>query len=100
MRIFVDVMEVQGQDVVLAANVHAIMVLIHAKDPVVGCVEEVGEVMCSASGSQFCMETNVPINDSCSHICTLRHTHPCATFLTPLLHSHADLSDGFPPTPQ
>ncbi|MEQ2177163.1 hypothetical protein GOODEAATRI_000985 [Goodea atripinnis] len=29
-----------GQDVVLAANVHAVMVLIHTEDPVVGCVEQ------------------------------------------------------------
>lgn len=29
MRFLVDVMEVQGQDVVLASNVHAVMVLVH-----------------------------------------------------------------------
>lgn len=50
----VDVMEVQGQDVVLAANIHAIMVLIHTQDPVVRSIEEVGKVMSSPGGSQLC----------------------------------------------
>lgn len=61
MRVCVDIMEVQGQDVVLAANVHSIVVLIHTKDPVVSRVEQVGEVMSSASRSQFCMETQSPL---------------------------------------
>lgn len=59
MRFLVDVMEVQGQDVVLAANIHAVMVLIHTQDPVVRCVEEVGKVMSSSGGSQLCMETEI-----------------------------------------
>lgn len=54
MWVLVDVMEVQGQDVVLAANVHAVMILIHTQDPVVGRVEEEGEVMSSTGGSQLC----------------------------------------------
>lgn len=57
MRVLVDVMEIQGQDVVLAANVHAVMVFVHTQDPVVGRVEEVGEVMSRAGGSQLCLET-------------------------------------------
>lgn len=51
MRVLVDVMEIQGQDVVLAADVHPVMVLIHTQDPVVRRVEEVGEVMSSIGGS-------------------------------------------------
>lgn len=38
-------MKVQGQDVVLAANIHVIVVLIHTKDPEVGCVDQVGKLM-------------------------------------------------------
>lgn len=57
--VFVDVMQVQRQDVVFAAHVHAVMVLIHAQDPVVGRVEEVGEVMSGASGPQLCVKTEI-----------------------------------------
>lgn len=53
--VLVDVMEVQGQDVVLASNVHAIIILVHAQDPVVRCVEEISKVMGSPSGSQLCL---------------------------------------------
>lgn len=56
MWVLVDVMEVQGQDVVLASNVHAIIILIHAQDPVVRCVEEISKVMGSPSGSQLCFK--------------------------------------------
>ena len=34
-RRLVDVVQVQGQDVVLAAHVHAVVVFIHAQNPVV-----------------------------------------------------------------
>lgn len=54
MWVLVDVMQVHGQDMVLAANVHAVMILIHTQDPVVRCVEEIGKVMCSTGGSQLC----------------------------------------------
>lgn len=57
--VFVDVMQVQGQDVVFAAHVHAVMVLIHAQDPVVGRVEEEGEVMSGAGGPQLCVKTEI-----------------------------------------
>lgn len=57
--VFVDVMQVQGQDVVFAAHVHAVMVLIHAQDPVVGRIEEVGEVMSRAGGPQLCVKTEI-----------------------------------------
>jgi len=73
----VDVMEVQRQDVVLGANVHSIMVLIHTKDPVIGCVEQVGEVMSSTGRSQFCVGTEMyslmaaALTNACSHT----HTH-------------------------
>lgn len=56
MWVLVDIMEVQGQDVVLASNVHAIIILIHAQDPVVRCVEEISKVMGSPSGSQLCFK--------------------------------------------
>jgi len=59
MRLLVDVVEVQGQDVVLAAHVHAVVVLVHAQDPVVGRVEDVGEVMSGTGGSQLCVETQI-----------------------------------------
>lgn len=59
MWVLVDVVEVQGQDVVLATDVHAVMVLIHTQDPVVGCVEEVGEVMSSTGGSELFLETEI-----------------------------------------
>ena len=53
-RLLVDVVQVQGQDVVLAAHVHAVVVLIHAQDPVVRGVQQVGEMLGSASGRQLC----------------------------------------------
>lgn len=56
MWVLVDVMEVQGQDVVLASNVHAIVILVHAQDPVVRGVEEKSKVMGSPSGSQLCFK--------------------------------------------
>lgn len=103
MRVLVDVMEVQGQDVVLAADVHAVMVLVHTQDPVVGRVEDVGEVMSGAGGSQLCLGTEIcPLMTAVvhMHIFTHTHTHACTTdtFLVPLLHTRVELSDGFPPT--
>ena len=103
MRVLVDVMEVQGQDVVLAADIHAVMVLVHPQDPVVGRVEDVGEVMSGAGGSQLCLETEIrPLMTAVvhMHIFTHTHTHACTTdtFLVPLLHTLVELSDGFPPT--
>lgn len=66
MWFLVDVMEIQGQDVVLAANIHPVMVFVHTQDTVVGRVEEVGEVMSGAGRSQLCWEMeNASINDSC-----------------------------------
>lgn len=53
--VLVDVMEVQGQDVVLASDVHAVVVLVHAQDPVVRRVEQVSEVMGRPGGSQLCL---------------------------------------------
>ncbi len=99
MWVLVDVMEVQGQDVVLAANIHAVMVLIHTKDPIVGRVEEVGEVMSSTSGSQLCLEEKYPLMTAVVHM-HISHTHVCTTdtFFMPLLHTNVELSDGFPPT--
>lgn len=83
MWVLVDVMEVQGQDVILASNVHAVMVLIHTQDPVVGCVEEVGEVMSSTSGSQLCLETEIySLKDSCG-----AHAHFHPHMRTQLTHS-------------
>lgn len=55
-RLLVDVMQVQGQDVVLTANVHAVMVLVHTQDTVVRRVEQVGKVLGSAGGPQLCRE--------------------------------------------
>lgn len=56
MWVLVDVMEVQRQDMVLASNVHAIIILIHAQDAVVSCVEEISKVMSSPGGSQLCFK--------------------------------------------
>lgn len=82
-------MEVQGQDVVLAPNIHSIMVLIHTKDPIVRCVDEVGEVMSGTSGSQFCMETEMhwlpTAAATCAHIRARTHAWATDTFLVPLL---------------
>lgn len=55
-RLLVDVVQVQREDVIFAAHVHAIVVLIHAKDPVVGRVQQKGEVMSGAGGLQLCEE--------------------------------------------
>lgn len=49
-RLLVDVVQIQRKDVVLAAHVHAIVVLVHAEDPVVGGVEQEGEVVSRAGG--------------------------------------------------
>lgn len=70
-------MEVQGQDVVLAPNIHSIMVLIHTKDPIVRCVDEVGEVMSGTSGSQFCMETEMHWLPTAAATCAHIRTHTC-----------------------
>lgn len=78
MRVLVDIMEVQGQDVVLAADVHAVMVLVHTQDPVIGRVEEVGEVMSSTGGSQLCMETEIyPLTTAVVHRHIFTYTHAC-----------------------
>lgn len=49
-RLLVDVVQVQGKDIIFAAHIHAVVVLIHAKDPIVGRVEQKGEVMSCAGG--------------------------------------------------
>lgn len=54
MRVLIDVMEIQRQDVILASNVHAVIVLIHSQDPVIGSVEEVGKMMSGTSRPQLC----------------------------------------------
>lgn len=74
MRVLVDVMEIQGQDVVLAANVHAVMVFVHTQDPVVRRVEEVGEVMSRTGGSQLCLETQTyPLRTAAVHMHIFAH---------------------------
>lgn len=50
----VDVMQVQGQHVVLAAHVHAVMVLVLEQDSVVCSVEQKVEEVGSACGLKFC----------------------------------------------
>lgn len=47
-------MQVQGQHVVLAAHVHAVMVLVFEQDPVVGCVEQEVEEVGGACGLKLC----------------------------------------------
>lgn len=75
MWVLVDVMEVQGQDMVFAANVHTVMVLIHTQNPVVGRVEEVGKVMSSTGRSQLCMETEIyPLMTAAVHMHISTHT--------------------------
>lgn len=76
MWVLVDVMEIQGQDVVLAANIHAIMVLIHTQDPVVRRVEEVGEVMSGTSRSQLCLEMKIyPLMAAVVHMHNFTHMY-------------------------
>lgn len=53
-RLLVDVVQVQREDVVLAAHVHAVVVLVHQQDAVVGGVEQEGEVVSRAGGLQLC----------------------------------------------
>lgn len=50
----VDVVQVQGQHVVLAAHVHAVVVLVLEQDPVVSGVEQEVEEVGSACGLQLC----------------------------------------------
>lgn len=49
-RILIDVVQIQREDVIFAAHVHAIVVLVHAEDPIVGGVQQKGEVVSRASG--------------------------------------------------
>lgn len=56
-RLVVDVVQVKGQDVVLAAHVHAVMVLVHPQDPVIRCVEQEGEMMSCPCRPQLCRES-------------------------------------------
>jgi len=51
--LFVDVIQVKRQDVVLAAHVHSIMVLVHTKDSIVRRVEQEGKVMGGSSRLQL-----------------------------------------------
>lgn len=48
-RLLVDVMQIQGEDIIFAAHIHAVVVLIHAKDPIVGRVQQKGEGVSGAS---------------------------------------------------
>lgn len=50
----VDVMQVQGQHVVLAAHVHAVMVLVLEQDSVVRSVEQEVEEVGGTRGLKFC----------------------------------------------
>lgn len=50
----VDVMQVQGQHVVLAAHIHAVVVLVLEQDSVVGCVEKEVEEVGRACGLKLC----------------------------------------------
>lgn len=53
-RLLIDVVQVQREDVVLAAHVHAVVVLVHEEDAVVGGVQQEGEVVSGAGGLQLC----------------------------------------------
>lgn len=48
--LLVDVMQVQREDIIFAAHVHAIVVLVHEQDPIVGGVQQKGEVVSGAGG--------------------------------------------------
>lgn len=50
----VDVVQVQREDVVLAAHVHAVVVLVLQQDAVVTGVEQEVEEVCGAGGLQLC----------------------------------------------
>lgn len=47
-RLLVDIVQIQREDVIFAAHIHAVVVLVHAKDAVVGGVQQKGEVVSSA----------------------------------------------------
>ena len=53
-RLLIDVVQIQWKDVIFAAHVHAIVGLVHAKDPIVGGVQQKGEVVSRASGLYLC----------------------------------------------
>lgn len=49
-RLLVDVVQIQRKDIIFAAHIHAVVVFVHAKDPIVGWVEQKGEVVSGAGG--------------------------------------------------
>lgn len=49
-RLLVDVVQIQREDIIFAVHIHAVVILIHAKDPVVGRVQQEGEVVSCAGG--------------------------------------------------
>lgn len=51
--LLVDVVQIQRQDIIFAAHIHAVVVLIHAKDAIVGRVQQKGEVVSSAGRLQL-----------------------------------------------
>lgn len=57
-RLLVDVVQIQREDVIFAAHIHAVVVLVHAKDPIVGGVQQKGEVVSGAGRLQLCEEAN------------------------------------------
>lgn len=46
--LLVDVMQIQRQNIIFAAHIHAVVVLVHAKDSIVGGVQQKGEVVSGA----------------------------------------------------
>lgn len=49
-------MQIQREDVVFAAHVHAVVVLVHAEDTIISGVQQKGEVVSRASRLQLCEE--------------------------------------------
>lgn len=55
--LLVDVVQVQREDIIFAAHIHSVVVLIHAKDAIVSRVQQKGEVMSCAGRLQLYKET-------------------------------------------
>lgn len=58
-RLLVDVVQIQRQNVIFAPHIHAVVVLVHAKDPIVGWIEQEGKVVSGAGGLKLCLNKKV-----------------------------------------
>lgn len=79
----VDVVQVQGEDVVLAAHVHAVVVLVLQQDAVIAGVEQEVEEVRGAGGLQLCGADGHTSTHRCAHsqcspnLCSIAEASPC-----------------------